>query len=78
MEVTQYEATMTVIIQPPKTDTEILRNPGGVYITELSFGTVLSKNQEAQGASKQRSLDEKNCISEFILLHVCRSGLGRC
>jgi len=45
--VTQYEATMTVLVQPPKTDAEILRNPGGVYITELSFGTVLTKSQEA-------------------------------
>jgi len=42
VDVTQYEATMTVVIQPPRTDAEILRNPGGVYITELSFGTVLS------------------------------------
>jgi type IV secretion system protein VirB5 len=47
LDVTQYEATMTVLIQPPKTDAEILRNPGGVYITELSFGTVLAKAQEA-------------------------------
>jgi len=47
LDVTQFEATMTVLIQPPKTDAEILRNPGGVYITELSFGTVLSKAQEA-------------------------------
>ena len=47
VESTQYEATMTVQIQPPKTDAEILRNPGGVYITELSFGTVLAKNSEA-------------------------------
>jgi len=42
VDVTQYEATMTVVIQPPRTDAEILKNPGGVYITELSFGTVLS------------------------------------
>jgi type IV secretion system protein VirB5 len=47
VETTQYEATMTVVIQPPKTDAEILRNPGGVYITELSFGTVLAKSSEA-------------------------------
>ncbi|MDL2226464.1 type IV secretion system protein [Deltaproteobacteria bacterium OttesenSCG-928-M10] len=47
LDVTQFEATMTVLIQPPKTDAEILRNPGGVYITELSFGTVLAKAQEA-------------------------------
>jgi type IV secretion system protein VirB5 len=47
VETSQYEATMTVQIMPPKTDAEILRNPGGVYITELSFGTVLAKNSEA-------------------------------
>ena len=51
VESTQYEATMTVQIQPPKTDAEILRNPGGVYITELSFGTVLAKNSEALRAT---------------------------
>ncbi len=45
-EITDYEATMVVVIQPPKTDAEILKNPGGVYITELSFGTVLAKNDE--------------------------------
>lgn len=44
VEVTQYEATMTVTIQPPETDAEIMRNPGGVYITELSYGTVLSNS----------------------------------
>ncbi len=48
----QYEATMTVTIQPPRTDAEILRNPGGVYITELSFGTILSKSPEPVRAVK--------------------------
>ena len=52
VEVVQYEATMTVITQPPRTDAEILRNPGGVYITELSFGTVLTKSPEAGRATK--------------------------
>jgi len=47
VDVTQYEATMTVVIQPPRSDAEILRNPGGVYITELSFGTVLSNTGAA-------------------------------
>lgn len=42
MDITHYEATMTVAINPPKTDAEILRNPGGVYITALSFGKVLN------------------------------------
>lgn len=51
VDVTQYEATMTVLIQPPRTDAEILRNPGGVYITELSYGTVLA-NAEAAKASR--------------------------
>ncbi len=51
LDVTQYEATMTVSLKPPKTDAEILKNPGGVYITELSFGTVLAKNSEAAQAS---------------------------
>ena len=51
VEDTQYEATLTVALQPPKTDAEILRNPGGVYITELSFGTVLAKTSEATRAS---------------------------
>jgi type IV secretion system protein VirB5 len=52
METTQYEATMTVLIQPPRTDAEILKNPGGVFITELSFGTVLAKSSEAARASQ--------------------------
>ncbi len=39
----QYEATMTVAIKPPTTDAEILKNPGGVYITELSYGEVLKQ-----------------------------------
>ncbi|MGL4209459.1 MAG: VirB8/TrbF family protein [Candidatus Adiutrix sp.] len=53
LEVTQYEATMAVAIQPPKTDEEVLRNPGGVFITELSFGTVLAKNTEAANMATQ-------------------------
>ncbi|MDR2724834.1 MAG: type IV secretion system protein [Candidatus Adiutrix sp.] len=51
VEATEYEATMNVVIQPPRTDAEILKNPGGVYITELSFGTVLAKSSEAARAS---------------------------
>ncbi|MDL2260604.1 hypothetical protein LJB99_07050 [Deltaproteobacteria bacterium OttesenSCG-928-K17] len=50
VDVNQYEATMTVVIRPPRTDAEILRNPGGVYITELSFGTVLSSNGAAKAS----------------------------
>lgn len=47
LEVTQYEATMTMVIQPPSTDAEILKNPGGVYVTGLSFGTVLNRKAES-------------------------------
>lgn len=46
LEANDYEATLVVLVSPPKTDAEILRNPGGVYVTELSFGTVLNKNME--------------------------------
>ena len=52
VEAVQYEATMTVTIQPPRTDAEILRNPGGVYITELSFGTILTKSPESGRTAK--------------------------
>ncbi|MCL2029885.1 MAG: VirB8/TrbF family protein, partial [Deltaproteobacteria bacterium] len=54
VETTQYEATMTVAVQPPRTEAEILKNPGGVYITELSFGTVLAKSSEAIRASQDQ------------------------
>lgn len=46
LENSDYEATLVVRISPPETDAEILRNPGGVYVTELSFGTTLNKNIE--------------------------------
>jgi type IV secretion system protein VirB5 len=50
VESNQYEATMTVTVQPPRTDAEILRNPGGVYITELSFGTILTNPEPVRPA----------------------------
>jgi type IV secretion system protein VirB5 len=46
LDTARYEATMTVDIQPPITDEEILRNPGGVYVVELSFGKILSKTEK--------------------------------
>jgi type IV secretion system protein VirB5 len=58
VETVQYEATMTVSIKPPSTDQEILQNPCGVFITELSFGTVLSKNSEALAASQGREVSQ--------------------
>ncbi len=40
--IVRYEATVTVAINPPTTEAAILRNPGGVFITDLSFGTILT------------------------------------
>ncbi|MDR1397153.1 MAG: type IV secretion system protein [Desulfarculales bacterium] len=37
----RYEATLAIQIQPPTTDEQILKNPGGIYVTELSFSTIL-------------------------------------
>jgi type IV secretion system protein VirB5 len=39
---TTYEATMMIAIVAPKTDSEIMNNPGGIWVTELSFSKVLS------------------------------------
>ena len=36
-----YEATVTVQINPPTVDAVLLRNPGGVYITNLSTAKVI-------------------------------------
>ena len=37
-----FEATLTVQLQPPATDAQVMRNPGGIAITGLSFSRVLS------------------------------------
>ncbi|MBF0515344.1 MAG: type IV secretion system protein [Desulfovibrionaceae bacterium] len=36
-----YQATLTISIQPAATEAEILKNPGGVYITNISFSKVI-------------------------------------
>lgn len=36
-----FQATLTIQIQPPTTDTQILRNPGGVYITSMSSSSLM-------------------------------------
>lgn len=36
-----YQATLTIQIQPPTTDAQILRNPGGVYVTGMSSSSVM-------------------------------------
>ena len=37
----QYEATVTIQIQPPTQEAVILRNPGGIYLTAISAGKVI-------------------------------------
>ena len=37
-----FEATLTVQLQPPTTDAQVMQNPGGIAITGLSFSRVLS------------------------------------
>jgi type IV secretion system protein VirB5 len=36
-----YEATLKITTQSPKTDAEIIVNPGGIWVTELSYSRVL-------------------------------------
>jgi len=43
-----YEATFTIQIQPPTTESEILKNPGGVYITNISFSRVIEPAASSQ------------------------------
>lgn len=37
----QYEATVTIQVQPPTQEAVILRNPGGIYLTAISAGKVI-------------------------------------
>ncbi|SDK77568.1 type IV secretion system protein VirB5 [Maridesulfovibrio ferrireducens] len=43
MSSTKYEATLKVRISSPTTDSQIIRNPAGVYITELSWAKLLEQ-----------------------------------
>lgn len=36
-----YEATMKIKIVPPDTDGKIMANPGGIWVTEISYSKVL-------------------------------------
>ena len=53
---TTYEATMMIEIQPPTTDDLIIKNPVGLWVTELSFSKVLSPGQteavDGEGVSR--------------------------
>jgi type IV secretion system protein VirB5 len=53
MDVTHYEATMKIAITPPATDAQIIKNPGGIHITELSYSTVLNQPGAAAGSEKE-------------------------
>ncbi|MDR1083361.1 MAG: type IV secretion system protein [Deltaproteobacteria bacterium] len=39
-----YEATMRISIIPPATDAQIMSNPGGIRVTELSYSRVLTQS----------------------------------
>jgi type IV secretion system protein VirB5 len=47
MNVIHYEATMKIAVTPPSTDAQIIKNPGGIYITELSYSTILNQTGAA-------------------------------
>jgi len=37
-----FEATLTVRIEPPTSEAQIIRNPGGVYVTAIAYSRVLA------------------------------------
>lgn len=41
LEVTPYEATLSIIIVPPKDEAQIMANPAGIIVTSLSVGKIL-------------------------------------
>jgi type IV secretion system protein VirB5 len=48
---TAYEATMSILITPPTTDQQIIFNPGGVWVTELSYSKILAAPNSADPAT---------------------------
>lgn len=36
-----WEATLSIQVQPPMTDEQIIRNPGGVFVTNVAFSKTL-------------------------------------
>lgn len=43
-----FEATLTVQVRPPNTEDQIIKNPGGVHVTGISFAKVLSGTVNSQ------------------------------
>ena len=41
LDVIQYEATVSIVLVPPKTEAQIIANPGGILVTGLNFGKLL-------------------------------------
>lgn len=41
MESNNYEATLTIAVVPPDTEEKVLKNPGGIYVTNLTFSRVI-------------------------------------
>lgn len=39
-----YEATISIAIQPPKTEEQIMLNPGGITVFEIAYSKVLNAN----------------------------------
>lgn len=52
LESQDYEATVTVQINPPASEAVLLRNPGGVYITSLSASRIF-RNQPPAKKTKE-------------------------
>jgi type IV secretion system protein VirB5 len=40
---TMYEATVSIAITPPVTDAQIIANPGGVFVTGISFSKLFGQ-----------------------------------
>ncbi|EHJ48808.1 VirB8 family protein [Solidesulfovibrio carbinoliphilus subsp. oakridgensis] len=36
-----YQATLTIQMQPPTTDAQVIRNPGGIYVVAMSSSTIM-------------------------------------
>ena len=52
-----YEATMKIKLVPPDTDDKIIVNPGGIWVTEISYSKVLGAAQtNGSGAAEPEAV----------------------
>lgn len=42
IETVTYEATVSIIVVPPKNEQEIINNPGGIILTNINYGKILN------------------------------------